>query len=271
MLRISHVFRTTTVILLTAAITLFPLLIACSAQRTEDATKPAEKASPPPAEAGYEGFDLTTGGSIAGVAKFIGARPKLVPRPVTKSQEICGHRTKPSEEIVLGDGGALQNVVVTIEGIRKGKKIPTSSPVLDQVKCDYVPHVQSVTLGSTLEIQNSDDLLHNVNAKLDGRATIFNLAMPLKGQKISKRLTKPGLILLQCDAGHTWMKGYIMVVEHPYHATSDNRGSFTLADVPAGSYKVKAWHERLGALEREVTIRQGAEASISFEFKAPGM
>jgi plastocyanin len=225
--------------------------------------------APPPAVAAYEATDLPNGGGIAGVVKLAGAIPKLAPRPVTKSQEICGHGAKPSEEIVAGTAGVLRNVVVTIEGIKKGKKIPPSNPVLDQVKCDYIPHVQSITAGSTLEIRNSDDLLHNVHGKLDGRATIFNLAMPLKGQRIPKPLTKPGLVILQCDAGHTWMKGYIVVVEHPYHATTDARGSFSLSDVPPGTYGMKAWHEKLGTLEQQVTVSPGTETTISFEFKAP--
>jgi hypothetical protein len=236
-----------------------------------DAGKKPESAAPapPPAAAGYEATDLTNGGGIVGIVKLAGAIPKLPPRPVTKSQEFCGHGTKPSEEVVAGTGGVLSNVVVAIEGIKKGKKILPSNPVLDQVKCDYVPHVQSITAGSTLEIRNSDDLLHNVHGKLDGRATIFNLAMPLKGQRIPKQLTKPGLVILQCDAGHTWMKGYLVIVDHPYHATTDSRGSFSLSNVPPGTYKVKAWHERLGTLEQEVAVSPGTETRISFEFKSP--
>ncbi len=222
-----------------------------------------------PATPSYEGIDVTNGGAISGVVRLTGTKPKLQPRPVTKTAEVCGRGAKPAVDLLLGPEGAVQNVVVIIEAIKRGKKISPSTPVLDQVKCDYVPHVQSVTSGSTLDIRNSDDLLHNVHGKLDGRITMFNLAMPLKDQRIPKQLTKPGVIQLQCDAGHTWMGGYIVVVEHPYHATTGNKGAFALADVPPGTYRVKAWHERLGTLEQEVTVAPGADTRISFDYKAP--
>ena len=242
----------------------------CGSRKTEEPAKTAEPVPPPPiAKPSYDGINVTNGGAISGVVRFTGTKPKLQPRPVTKNSEICGHGAKPAVDFLLGPDGGVQNVVVIIEGIKSGKKMTPSTPVLDQIKCDYVPHVQSVTLGSTLEIRNSDDLLHNVHGKLDGRITIFNLAMPLKGQSIPKQLTKPGVIHLQCDAGHTWMSGYIVVVEHPYHTTTGNRGTFALADVPPGSYRVKAWHERFGTLEQEVSVAPGSESRISFDYQTP--
>lgn len=244
-------------------------LTGCSKETPTGPPKSAETSPPSvlPAAA-YEEIEIVNSGSIAGVVKFSGSRPKLEPRPVTKSPEICGHAAKPPEDLILGEGGAVRNAVVMIEAIKRGKKVSTAeSPVLDQKKCDYLPHVQSVTAGSTLEIRNSDDLLHNVHGKLDGKATVFNIAMPLKNQKITKQLTKPGLITLQCDAGHTWMNGYVVVVEHPYHATTDKKGMFVLAGVPPGVYKVKTWHERLGTLVQEVTVSAASETKISFEFK----
>lgn len=252
------------------SVVLSVIVTGCTREKAEESPKTSES-TPPPAKATYEGGDVTNGGRLTGLVQFTGTRPRLQRRPVTKSPEICGHGTKPSEELILGEGGSLRNVVVTIEGIQRGKMLDASDPpaVLDQKKCDYIPHVQSITTGSTLEIRNSDDLLHNVHGKLDGRATVFNLAMPLKDQTISKQLTRPGMIKLQCDAGHTWMNGYVVVVEHPYHVTTDDRGRFVLGDVPPGNYKVKAWHERFGTLEQDVAVSAGSETKISFEYKTP--
>jgi plastocyanin/uncharacterized protein YceK len=245
------------------------VLSGCSSRKSEEAPKATEAPAPAaPAGTAYEAVDVAGGGSISGTVRFSGSKPKLEKRPVTKSPEICGHGSKPSEEVILGAAGALQNVVVRLEGIKRGKKIETASPaVLDQIKCDYVPHVQSITAGTTLEIRNSDDLLHNVHGKLDGKATVFNLAMPLKDQRIPKQLAKPGIIALQCDAAHTWMRGYVVVAENPYHATTDGAGSFLLKDVPPGNYKLKAWHEKFGDLEQDVTVNSGAETRIIFEYK----
>ena len=243
------------------------VLSGCTSRKSEEPPK-ATETPVATAPAAYEAVDIAGGGSISGVVRFAGTMPKLEKRAVTKSPDICGHGYKPSEEVILGESGALQNVVVHLEGIKRGKKLDTASQaVLDQLKCDYVPHVQSITAGSTLEIRNSDDLLHNVHGKLDGKATVFNLAMPLKDQRIPKQLAKPGVIVLQCDAAHTWMKGYVVVAENPYHATTSGAGSFLLKDVPPGSYKLKAWHEKFGDLEQDVTVNSGAETKITFEYK----
>ena len=51
--------------------------------------------------------------------------------------------------------------------------------------------------------------------------TVFNVAMPIKGQKLPIPMRKPGLMKLQCDAGHTWMNGWIYVFDHPYYAVTD--------------------------------------------------
>jgi len=245
-------------------------VIACGSPKSEappSATPPpAASTEPPPV---YEEIAIPDPGSISGVVTFTGPKPRLAPRPVpTKNPEICGHGPKPSEEVILGAGGTLQNVVVFIDGIRKGKKIARDVPlVLDQKKCDYVPHVQAAAVNSTIDILNSDDLLHNVHGKWNGRETVFNLAMPLKGQKIPRKLTKPGIINLQCDAAHTWMKGYIVVVENPYFATSDKKGAFSVTDVPPGTHRVKAWHEKFGTLEQNITVSPGADSKISLAYK----
>lgn len=242
----------------------------CRAERKEEAAKapePVPVTSPPAASSGYEAIEVTGGGSVSGQVVFRGSKPKLEPRPVTKDNATCGHQPKPSEAVQLGSGGALANTVVALEGIRRGKRPDPATLVLDQRRCDYIPHVQSATAGATIDILNSDNILHNIHGYLNGRETIFNLAMPLEGQKIIKTLTRPGVISLRCDAGHTWMDAYIVVADSPYHATTRADGKFTIGEVPAGSYKLKAWHERLGSVEQDVTVASGADTSIEIAFR----
>jgi plastocyanin len=222
-----------------------------------------------PTAAAYEAVDVQGGGSIEGDVRLSGKAPRLAPRPITKDHATCGAKAKPSEAVLVGPGGALANVVVTIEGIRRGKKLPAAaaSPVLDQRACDYKPHVQAVAVGSTIAILNSDDILHNIHGYLNGRETLFNIGQPVKGQRNEKKLEREGVVNLQCDAGHTWMQAYIVVVGHPYFATTGSDGRFSLADVPAGSYKLKAWHEKLGTTESDVKVEPGAAARATFEYR----
>ena len=88
----------------------------------------------------------------------------------------------------------------------EGKLAPVAGAALDQRQCRYLPHVQALTVGTPLSLMNNDAILHNVHAN-DESMTVFNVAMPIKGQKLPMPMRKPGLMKLQCDAGHVWMNG----------------------------------------------------------------
>ena len=49
----------------------------------------------------------------------------------------------------------------------------------------------------------------------------------------------------KCDV-HPWMTGYVAVTDHPFFAVTGDDGSFTIPNVPAGTYTIEAWHERFG-------------------------
>jgi plastocyanin len=181
-------------------------------------------------------------GSIQGTVK-IATRPAApAPLPVVKDGSVCGKDT-PNETVVVDKSGGLANVVVSLKDAKAaGKPAPTPNAALDQKQCRYFPHVQALTVGTPLTLMNNDAILHNVHANETGM-TVFNVAMPIKGQKLPIPMRKPGLMKLQCDAGHTWMNGYVYVFDHPYFAVTDEKGAFTIKDVPAGDYTVELWHE----------------------------
>jgi len=186
-------------------------------------------------------------GTIEGTIRLAGPAPAVAARPILKDASACG-REAAAESVVVGKGGGLGNVVVFL---RDAKPAAAAAPVagasLDQRKCRYIPHVQALTVGTPLAVMNNDAILHNVHgneAKTDGPAlTVFNLATPIKGQKVPVAMRKPGLVKLQCDAGHTWMNAWIYVFEHPHYAVTDDSGAFVIGDVPAGEHLVELWHE----------------------------
>ncbi len=211
-------------------------------------------------------------GSIEGTVKLEGPTPALKPHAVVRDASACG-KDAPNETVVVGKSGALRNVVVSIKDARfEGKLAPVAGAALDQKLCRYVPHVQALTLGTSLSVMNNDAILHNVHANVAG-LTVFNVAMPIKGQKLPMALRKPGLIKLQCDAGHTWMNGWIHVFPHPYFAVTDDNGSFVIKDVPAGEHTLDLWHEPAdgkGAgvyATAKVKVTADAPARVDLTFK----
>ena len=214
---------------------------------------------------GYEVIEFPNGGSVAGTVTFTGTVPAEKPLEVSKDVEHCGTDVT-SEILMVGPDKGLKFTVIYLEGIEKGKPSDkTVKPVLDNESCRFVPHVQSATTGQKLEIRNSDPILHNTHAFSDQK-TFFNLALPLQDQKILKRLRESGFMSIKCDAGHTWMSAYIAVFDHPYHTTTDEKGSFKIENIPPGTYTLKAWHEKLGESSQEVVITEGGDKSTTFSF-----
>ncbi len=210
----------------------------------------------------YESAEVSGGGVLVGKVTFTGTPPEVEEFKVPRNQNHCGD-SKVNEALLIGPQGGIKNVVVTIEGIERGKAFELQDYVLDNVNCMFVPHVQVVPLGQSLQILNSDSILHNIHASMD-ESTVFNLAMPLKDQMAAKRMKSPGVLSFKCDAGHTWMSAYVVVVENPYYAVTDESGYFEIDDIPPGTYRVKAWHEELGTEIQQVVISGGESTELSF-------
>lgn len=188
------------------------------------------------------GLARATGATVEGTVRAEGPCPKLGPVKISKDAGVCGAE-QPNEAVIGGADGALRNVVVSLHSTKPaGTPPPPGRATIDQVGCMYKPHVQAVTVGSELTLVNSDRVLHNVHGNL-GAVTVFNLAMPIKGQRLPTKLTRPGLVRLQCDAGHAWMNAWIYVLPEPTFAITDDNGRFSIADVPAGEYTIEYWHE----------------------------
>jgi hypothetical protein len=210
----------------------------------------------------YEVVEVSDGGSISGRVTFSGPVPEAGSLDVTKNQDQCGAKV-PVESLLVGKDGGVRNAVITIEGIEAGKDFDKTEHVLDNRSCRFVPHVQVVPVKQKLKIINSDPILHNTHAFL-GTATVFNLALPLQNQTIPKRMKRPGVLSVKCDAGHTWMSAWVVVAENPYYAVTDETGAFEITDIPPGTWQVKAWHETLGTEVQEIVVQGGQTASVTF-------
>jgi hypothetical protein len=214
----------------------------------------------------YEAVTVADGGTIKGKVSFPGTPPpkkKVIP---TKDKEACGSGVREVDQIMVGPDKAVQEAVVYLKQVAKGKawEKPAKPPAIDNVKCDFNPHVQVIPAGD-VEIVNSDPVLHNTHGFLD-KLTVFNVALPNQGQRIKKPLKKPGMVRVECDA-HGWMLGWIYVADSPYYAVSAKDGTFTITNVPPGSYTLVTWQEYTGAVEVPVTVKPKEVATVTVELK----
>lgn len=212
----------------------------------------------------YEVIEVTDGGTIKGKVKFVGRPLKDETIRTNKNQDYCGN-TLPANKYVISPDGGIQNVVVMIESIDKGKPFPKDIAVVNNYRCAFDPRVIIGFKDNELEIKNSDPILHNTHLYQDGK-TLYNIALPDKGESIKRPIKKTGLIYLRCNT-HKWMKGYVYVSDHPYITVTGKDGSFVLTDVPPGRYKLRAWHAALGEITKEVEVTAGRFTEVNFEFK----
>jgi plastocyanin len=191
-----------------------------------------------------------------------------VPRPTevenTTDPAVCGRSHTLEDLIVSGTTRGVANVIVALGDVPAGSVPPQAAGtlVLDNRDCRFVPHAAVLTAGGTIEIVNSDPTLHTVHfyGPVD-----LNIALPLRGMRIARRLDRTGLVAVRCDV-HGWMQAYIRVDTHPFHAVTDASGAFRIAGVPPGEYAVGVWHERLGARSERVRIRPGAVTRTEFHY-----
>ena len=219
-------------------------------------------ALPASSMAQYKGGDVKDGGSISGTVKFKGTAPAPKKLEVSKDKEVCGKTPKVDQSLVVNNGN-LANAVVTITDIKTGKKIDAKKVTLDQKGCEYQPHVLAFPVGTTVEILNPDGILHNVHSYSKVNSP-FNLAQPKFKKTLDVKIDKPEAIEVKCDV-HGWMQGWLVATESPYAAVTDNSGNFKLTDVPAGTYTMEVWHEKLGKNTQKVTVKAKEDAKVNFE------
>lgn len=214
--------------------------------------------------------DPATAATITGRVVLDGTPPTMAAidmsaEPTCAEQHTGGAH---AEDVVVNDDGTLRNVFVYVKEGLEGRSFPTPSEpvVLDQTGCRYEPHVVGLQSGQSLTIRNSDGLLHNINARPSMNRG-FNISQPTNMETSRSFPAAEVMIPVECDV-HGWMRAYIGVTDHPYHATTGDGGTFSLAQLPPGDYVIEAWHERYGTQTMNVSVGASETTEIEFRFDA---
>jgi len=234
---------------------------------------PAEAALPvatlaagAPAQAGF--------GTIKGRLVWGGTglpQPKVLQEvgKATKDPEVCA-KDKPilSQELVVDPktkgiqhGFAYlvrpsgDNPEAVAGLVKKEAKV-----VIDQENCQFVPYSTAIHEGQVLTFKSSDPVNHNVHTASFTNAPL-NVLLPQNGALDKKFVAERRPIPLTCDI-HPWMKGYIMVFDHPFFAVTGADGSFEIQGIPAGIQNFVVWPETVGyatqGLARGMPVKVGA-------------
>lgn len=155
--------------------------------------------------------------------------------------------------------------VIYIEEIEGGEfKVPENNPVMDQKNKIFTPHLLPILVGSTIDFPNTDDVRHSVYSRKES-ADDFNLGQYDVGIVKHVKFETVGVTHLGCNI-HAEMSAYIITCQNPYFTVIGKKakGNFVISDVPAGTWKLTFFHEKIKQKTIEVTVVAGSEAIVEF-------
>ena len=213
-------------------------------------------------------FIEANAGTISGSVRAEG-------KPGTDGDALCGkydtRKFKFAERINYAE---MRDFIVYIEGPAGPKPAIPGKPVqvvterVTQKDAMFFPHVLPVLVGTTIEWPNHDSILHNVFSVSEARSFDLDLYKAPEIKAVS--FDKPGRVDVFCSI-HTRMSCVVLVLENPYFASTDEKGSYRISNVPPGTYKLKAWHERLPSQTQEITVPESGDVKIDFTLGIKGL
>lgn len=205
-------------------------------------------------------------GTVKGTVVLKGTTPELKKLAVTIDQYVCGKEKNP-EDLVLSPQKGIRSAVVWLDrppAATSGEALPSTTS-MDQKECMFTPRVVVVPAGGKIDFLNSDRLLHNLHSTPSANPP-FNRTQP-KGRTITISFSHPEIIRVTCDL-HSWMRGWVVVADHPFYALTNGAGEFELRGLPAGRYTLKVWQERLGTISKEVVVTDQEPTAVTVEMPA---
>jgi plastocyanin len=199
---------------------------------------------------------------VEGIVTYSGPLPK--PIPIAEAGTV--RQLIEIEPKTKGLKDAAVWLVGTPPAVKSAAGSKAWSVQMDQRDYRFVPHVLTVDAGQQVEFVNSDVSNHGVTAASLEVENRFNMTTPQGGAYKHRFVASRRPVAIGCPI-HQAMSAWIYVFNHPYHAVTDERGSFRLPPVQPGSYTLRAHHPDGGmANRRELIVRPGPSVRVRIEF-----
>lgn len=177
----------------------------------------------------------------------------MLAAPAVNASDDCGSISGTisifKTKVKTGGPKGSGDVIVFLESVGENEfPAPEEHARLDQKGLIFIPHVLAILKGTTVDFLNNDNDKHNVNM-LASAGDAVNLGTWQPGEERSHTFDVAEKITLLCKL-HLEMAAYIVVLDNPYFTTAKIDGetqqaSFTIENIPPGTYTVNTWHKKL--------------------------
>ena len=205
----------------------------------------------------------TASGHIAGVVTIL-KEPKPLPSPPERAKSGCVPKDK-HDDAIRTKAGLLADVLIRVQnGAVRGHFKPAAPAALEIKECSFAPRTLGLMAGQKLTITHADNVSHDLFGRR-GYTSMFELSLEPKATPFDTSFAKPGLYDLGSGA-LPFMRGSVMVSDHPFFAVSADDGSFIIKHVPIGKYVFEAWHSVYGWKRTAVTVTTDKTAQVTIEY-----
>jgi plastocyanin len=197
----------------------------------------------------------THAGDVSGQVVITRQLTRRTLAPIVYNLRGAAAPVAPAEDTAVNE---FDRTVVMLE---RGK-LPAPSPVtaiIEQRYGRFEPDLVVIPAGSTVQFPNFDPIFHNVFSLSSTQP--FDLGFYAKSQSRSVKFNRPGIVQVYCHI-HSHMYAGIVVTDSPFSTKPAADGSFSFANVPAGHYRLSAWHKVAGMYQVEIDVPETGTAVV---------
>ena len=147
---------------------------------------------------------------------------------------------------------------------------PLAGVEIAQANRQFSQAVTLVTVGTAVSFPNRDTVRHHLYSFSPVKK--FEIKLYVGTPAVPVLFDAPGIAVIGCNI-HDNMSAWVVVVETPHHGLTGADGKLSLAQIPAGNFRLRTWHPALppGAPAADQALLVPAGGAVAASVKLAGL
>ena len=197
--------------------------------------------------------DDTAWGNLRGRVEFEGDALLIRPITVTKDKSVFGEHVIDDSLMIDSESNGVANVAIFLDPKPETSisihpsysESPSNEALVVAEAGRFRPRVTVMQTNQVIRLRNDDPVTHNFYYLTTRRNLGFNRLLE-SGKELRHTISFAERLPLSVDNGiYPWMQAWLVILDHPYVALSDERGAFEIKNLPLGKHRFRVWHESI--------------------------